>query len=36
MSYDEMIKYCEKLEFDGAGHEVHSKQVKAWAKRHKK
>ena len=32
--YDEMIKYCKSLQFDGAGHEMHSKQVKAWKKRH--
>ena len=36
MEYDEMMKYAEELEFDGAGHEIHSKQVKAWAKRHNK
>ena len=36
MTYDEMTKYCKTLEFDGVGHEMHSKQVKAWAKRHKK
>lgn len=35
-SYDNMIKYCKKLEFDGVGHEIHSKQVVAWEKRHKK
>ena len=34
MSYDEMIKYAATLEFDGAGHEIHSPQVRAWAKRH--
>ena len=36
LKYDEMIKYCHTLEFDGANHEIHSKQVKAWLKRHKK
>lgn len=36
MSYDEMIAFCEPLEFDGAGHEIHSKQVIAWQKRHEK
>lgn len=35
MSYDEMMKYCEGLTFDGANHEVHSPQVIAWEKRHK-
>lgn len=34
MSYDEMIKYAEGLEFDAVGHEVHSRQVKAWVARH--
>lgn len=34
MSYDEMIEYARGLEFDGAGHEIHSKQVVAWMKRH--
>ena len=36
MDYDEMIKYCKELEFDGVGHEIHSPQVIAWEKRHKK
>ena len=34
MSYDEMMEYCKELEFDGAGHEIHSPQVIAWTKRH--
>ena len=34
LSYKEMRDYCKSLEFDGAGHEVHSKQVQAWVKRH--
>ncbi len=33
-TYDEMLKYCETLMFDGAGHEIHSPQVIAWGKRH--
>jgi len=33
-NYKQMIEYCKTLEFDGAGHEVHSPQVKAWAERH--
>ena len=33
-SYDEMIQYCNDLEFDGVGHEIHSPQVIAWDKRH--
>ena len=36
MSYDEMIKYCNTLEFDEIGHEIHAPYVKAWEKRHKK
>lgn len=36
LSYNEMVEYCHTLEFDAANHEIHSKQVKAWAKRHKK
>lgn len=35
-TYDDMMKYCKSLKFDGAGHEVHSAQVVAWVKRHKK
>lgn len=35
MSHAEMVEYCKSLKFDGANHEVHSKQVKAWLKRHK-
>lgn len=34
MDYESMMAYTKKLEFDGAGHEVHSPQVKAWVKRH--
>lgn len=34
MTYDEMIKYCKTLEFDGAMHEIHAPYVQAWAKRH--
>lgn len=34
MNYDEMIQYAKSLQFDGAGHEIHSKQVEAWVKRH--
>ena len=34
LNYKEMREYCKTLEFDGAGHEVHSKQVQAWVKRH--
>lgn len=34
MSYKEMRDYAKTLEFDGAGHEVHSSQVLAWLKRH--
>ena len=34
MSYDEMIDYCKKLEFDSAGHETNSPYAKAWRKRH--
>ena len=33
-SYDDMIQYCKGLEFDSAGHEIHSKQVQAWIARH--
>ena len=36
LTYEEMIQYCGTLKFDGAMHEVHSKQVVAWLKRHKK
>lgn len=35
MDYKEMIDYCNTLEFDGIGHEIHSPQVIAWGKRHK-
>ena len=35
MNYDEMIKYAKSLQFDSAHHEIHSKQVIAWQKRHK-
>ena len=34
MTYKEMRAYCKTLEFDAAGHEVHSPQVVAWVKRH--
>lgn len=34
MDYDAMMKYSKSLQFDGAGHEIHSKQVVAWEKRH--
>lgn len=34
LTYDEMFKYCHTLQFDSVGHEMHSKQVKAWKKRH--
>ena len=34
MDYKDMIKYAETLEFDQAGHEIHSPQVLAWQKRH--
>jgi hypothetical protein len=34
MNYQEMINYCKELEFDEIGHEIHSKQVVAWKKRH--
>lgn len=34
MTYNQMIEYAHSLEFDGAGHEIHSKQVIAWMKRH--
>ena len=33
-SYDELMDYAKTLQFDGAGHEINSPQVKAWAKRH--
>lgn len=35
MNYKEMIEYSKTLEFDGAGHEIHSPQVEAWVERHK-
>ena len=35
LTYSEMIEYCHSLEFDAANHEMHSKQVRAWLKRHK-
>lgn len=35
MDYKQMREYCKTLEFDGAGHEIHSPQVKAWEERHK-
>ncbi|MBP5331521.1 MAG: hypothetical protein J6Y89_06685 [Lachnospiraceae bacterium] len=36
MSYKQMRDYCKTLQFDAAGHEIHSKQVQAWVKRHPK
>lgn len=36
MSQSEMLDYCKRLKFDGAGHEVHAPYVKAWLKRHPK
>lgn len=35
MSYSKMMTYAKSLQFDGAGHEVNSPQVRAWVKRHK-
>ena len=34
MTYDQMMNYCHSLLFDNVPHEVHSKQVQAWVKRH--
>lgn len=34
LSYDQMMAYSKSLQFDGAHHEIHSKQVEAWNKRH--
>ena len=34
MTYKQMLKYCKGLKFDGAGHEINSRQVKAWMARH--
>ena len=34
LNYKEMREYCATLQFDGAGHEIHSSQVVAWTKRH--
>lgn len=34
MSFTEIKKYCSKLKFDDANHEIHSSYVKAWKKRH--
>lgn len=34
LNYKDMREYCKSLEFDGAGHEIHSPQVLAWLKRH--
>ena len=34
LTYKEMRAFCKTLEFDGAGHEVHSPQVLAWVRRH--
>ena len=36
MTYEEMTEYAHSLQFDGANHEIHSKQVVAWQKRHSK
>lgn len=35
LNYEDMMIYAKSLQFDGAQHEIHSKQVKAWEKRHK-
>ena len=34
LSFKKMKEFCATLEFDGAGHEIHSPQVVAWVKRH--
>lgn len=34
LPYDKMMEYCGTLEFDEVGHEIHSKQVVAWRRRH--
>ena len=34
ISLKELLKYCDTLEFDVVGHEIHSPQVRAWIKRH--
>lgn len=36
MTYEAMMRYAKGLEFDAVGHEIHSPQVVAWEKRHKK
>ena len=36
MNYKEMREYCNSLEFDAAGHEIHAPYVLAWKKRHLK
>lgn len=36
MDYKEMMEYAKTLKFDQANHEIHSPQVQAWIKRHKK
>lgn len=36
LSYDKMMDYAKSLQFDSAGHEIHSKEVLAWQKRHSK
>lgn len=34
LNYNEMMEYAHSLQFDMAGHEINSPQVKAWEKRH--
>ena len=34
MDFEEIKKYADTLEFDGANHEVHSSYVQAWLRRH--
>jgi hypothetical protein len=35
MSFKEIKKYCSKLKFDAADHEINTPYVKAWVERHK-
>lgn len=35
MDFDQIRKYTETLEFDGANHEIHTPYVQAWIRRHK-